>query len=74
MRSRGTEELLQVQQGTVTVEVAEQSITLETGDAVSFPGDVAHAYTNPGAEPARFSLTVFEPGVGSGHHQEASRD
>lgn len=72
--SRGTKELLQVQQGTMTVEVAEQSITLETGDAVSFPGDVAHAYANPGAEPARFSLTVFEPGVGPGHHREASHD
>ena len=72
--TRGTKELLQVQAGTMTVEVAEQSITLTTGDAVSFPGDVAHAYANPGAEPARFSLTVFEPGVGSAHHQEASHD
>lgn len=72
--SRGTKELLQVQQGTIVLEVAEQSITLETGDAVSFPGDVVHAYANPGAEPARFSLTVFEPGVGPGYHQEVSRD
>ncbi|MEX5259779.1 helix-turn-helix domain-containing protein [Kocuria sp. CPCC 205263] len=70
--TRGTKELLQVQAGTMTIEVAEQSITLETGDAVSFPGDVAHAYANPGAAPARFSLTVFEPGVGPGHHQEVS--
>ena len=70
--TRGTKELLQVQQGTVTLDVAEQSITLEAGDAVSFPGDVAHAYANPSAEPARFSLTVFEPGVGSGHHSEVS--
>jgi len=72
--TRGTKELLQVQQGTMTVEVAEQSIPLSAGDAVSFPGDVAHAYANPGAQPARFSLTVFEPGVGSGHHQEVSHD
>jgi transcriptional regulator with XRE-family HTH domain len=72
--TRGTKELLQVQAGAITLEVAEQSITLEIGDAVSFPGDVAHAYTNPGTEPARFSLTVFEPGVGSEHHQEASHD
>lgn len=72
--TRGTKELLQVQEGTMTIEVAEQSTTLETGDAVSFPGDVAHAYTNPGAAPARFSLTVFGPGVGPGHHQEVSRD
>jgi transcriptional regulator with XRE-family HTH domain len=72
--TRGTKELLQVQQGTITLEVAEQSITLEAGDTVSFPGDVAHAYANPSAEPARFSLTVFEPGVGSGHHSEVSDD
>ncbi|MFI7481528.1 helix-turn-helix domain-containing protein [Kocuria sp. M1R5S2] len=70
----GTKELLQVQQGTIAVEVADRTITLETGDAVSFPGDVAHAYANSGTEPARFSLTVFEPGVGSGHHQEFSDD
>ena len=72
--TRGTKELLQVQQGTVTLDVAEQSITLEAGDAVSFPGDVAHVYANPSAEPARFSLTVYEPGVGSGHRSEVSDD
>lgn len=72
--TRGTKELLQVRQGTITLEVAEQSIPLSTGDAVAFPGDVAHAYANPSAEPARFSLTVFEPGVGSGHHSEVSDD
>jgi transcriptional regulator with XRE-family HTH domain len=62
----GTKELIQVQQGSVTIEVADQSITLRTGDAVSFPGDVAHGYSNPAAKPARFSLAVFEPGVGPG--------
>jgi hypothetical protein len=39
---------------------------------VTFPGDVAHSYANPGTEPARFSLAVFEPGVGTGHRPEAS--
>ncbi|MEF3120360.1 XRE family transcriptional regulator [Kocuria flava] len=72
--ARGTKELLQVRQGTVVLEVAERSISLGAGDAVAFPGDVAHAYVNPGAESARFSLTVFEPGVGSGHHLEGSHD
>ena len=72
--TRGTKELLQVQQGAMTVEVAEQSISLDTGDALSFPGDVAHVYANPGTEPARFSLTVFEPGVGPDRHQDASHD
>ncbi len=59
----GTKELIQVQQGSVTVEVAGQPVTLAAGDAVAFPGDVAHGYANPGAQPARFSLAVFEPGV-----------
>jgi transcriptional regulator with XRE-family HTH domain len=60
----GTKELVQVQQGTIIVNVADRSVTLDAGDAVAFPGDVAHAYANPGSQPARFSLAVFEPGVG----------
>jgi quercetin dioxygenase-like cupin family protein/DNA-binding XRE family transcriptional regulator len=64
--SPGTKELLQVQQGTITVEVADQAATLDTGDAVAFPGDVTHSYANPGTRPARFSLAVFQPGVGPG--------
>lgn len=67
----GTRELLQVQQGTITLEVADQSVALEAGDAVAFPGDVAHSYANPSTQPARFSLAVFEPGVGSGSRSEA---
>jgi quercetin dioxygenase-like cupin family protein len=62
----GTEELVQVRQGTVTVEVAGEPVTLEAGDAIAFPGDVVHGYANPGPQPARFSLAVFEPGVGPG--------
>jgi transcriptional regulator with XRE-family HTH domain len=69
-----TKELLQVQQGTVTLEVADQSVTLDAGDAVAFPGDVAHSYANPGTRPARFSLAVFEPRVGSGSRSEAVDD
>jgi len=67
----GTKELLQVLGGEVTVDVAGQIATLQAGDAMTFPGDVAHSYANLGTEPARFSLAVFEPGVGSGHRQEA---
>jgi transcriptional regulator with XRE-family HTH domain len=62
----GTRELVHVQEGAVVVGVAGESVTLEVGDAVSFPGDVVHSYANPSAQPARFSLTVFEPGVGAG--------
>jgi quercetin dioxygenase-like cupin family protein len=60
----GTKELLQVQSGAMVVEVAERSFALGTGDAITFAGDQPHAYANPGTEPARFSLAVFEPGVG----------
>ena len=60
----GTKELIQVLEGTITVEAADQSIMLEVGDAVAFSGDVPHAYANGGASSARFSLSVFEPGVG----------
>lgn len=67
----GTKELLQVRQGSVTIVVAGEAFVLEAGDAVSFPGDVEHSYANPGSDPARFSLAVFEPGVGSGHRPEA---
>jgi quercetin dioxygenase-like cupin family protein len=67
----GTKELIQVLEGAVTLEVAEQSIDLQIGDAVAFPGDVAHGYANPGNEAARFALTVFEPGVGSATGVEA---
>jgi transcriptional regulator with XRE-family HTH domain len=68
----GTKELAQVQQGTIVVTVAGQSVTLSVGDAVAFSGDVAHAYANPGPQPARFSLAVFEPGVGFGYRAEAA--
>jgi len=68
----GTRELVQVQQGTVTVEVAGQPVVLEAGDAVAFGGDVAHSYANPGGQPARFSLAVFEPGVGPGSRSEVT--
>jgi mannose-6-phosphate isomerase-like protein (cupin superfamily)/DNA-binding XRE family transcriptional regulator len=68
----GTKELMQVQQGTVTVHVADQSVTLDAGDAIAFPGDVSHSYANPGPQPARFSLTVFEPGVGSARSEIAN--
>jgi transcriptional regulator with XRE-family HTH domain len=68
----GTRELVQVLQGAITVEVDGQPVVLDTGDAVTFPGDVPHCYANPGMQPARFSLAVFEPGAGSAYRQEAA--
>lgn len=60
----GTKELMQVHKGSVHVEVAGQSVSLAVGDAFGFPGDAPHVYANGGSKPARFSLAVFEPGVG----------
>ena len=71
---RGTKEILQVREGTVTVTVGDQVEVLEVDDAISFPSDVPHAYANDGSDPARFSLTVFEPGVGTSTKAEASHD
>lgn len=68
----GTQELVQVQEGTIALEVADQSVTLDVGDAVAFPGDLEHSYSNPGAQPARFTLAVFEPGVGPEPRSETS--
>ncbi|MGH9062173.1 MAG: cupin domain-containing protein, partial [Acidimicrobiales bacterium] len=67
----GTKELVQVQRGAIAIDVADQSIALEAGDALSFPGDVPHSYANPGKKTARFALAVFEPGVGSGPGSQA---
>jgi transcriptional regulator with XRE-family HTH domain len=70
----GTKELIQVQQGSITVEVAGEPVILNPGDAVAFPGDVPHAYASRDGQPARFSMAVFEPGVGSGSHLEVAGD
>lgn len=61
----GTQELLTVVDGPISVEVEGQATLLDAGDAIAFPGDVDHGYINTGMEIARFVLTVFEPGVGS---------
>lgn len=70
----GTKELLQVHEGKVTIAVADQSVTLGAGDAIAFPGDVAHSYAHAGTKSARFSLTVFEPGVGAGPASKVGDD
>lgn len=70
--SDGTRELLHVQEGAVTVEVDGDRYDLAPGDALTFHGDAVHAYINSTDAPARFSLTVFEPGVGAAHRTESS--
>jgi quercetin dioxygenase-like cupin family protein len=68
----GTHELLHVLQGTVLIEVADEAVTLQTGDALSFPSAAPHAYSNPHPAPARFALSVFEPDVGTSSRERAT--
>ncbi|MET9794800.1 helix-turn-helix domain-containing protein [Nocardiopsis alba] len=69
--SSGTRELLQVLEGSVTIVADGQVHTLDAGDALTFFGDVDHSYSNPNDVPARFTLCVYEPGVGHAHRSEA---
>ena len=61
----GTRELLQVQHGAVAVEVGDDVVRLEAGDAAAFHGDVPHAYAHADGDPARFSLAVSAPAFGA---------
>jgi transcriptional regulator with XRE-family HTH domain len=65
----GTRELLHVLDGQVELTVGEHTDRLDTGDAATFLGDVPHGYATPAEAtvPARFTLTVFQPHVGTGH-------
>lgn len=62
--SAGTRELLHVLTGSVTITVADESVMLSAGDAVWFAGDRPHTYANGGKRTSRFSLSVYQPGVG----------
>lgn len=57
----GTQELLQVREGVVSVEVNGEVVELGPGDAVGFRGDLPHSYASAGDQGARFALAVFEP-------------
>lgn len=69
--AEGTHELIHVLAGAIRIEVGDEALELGEGDAVSFPGDVDHSYANPHDGQARFSLTVFEPGVGDASRKDA---
>ena len=63
----GTKELLQVQRGHDHASRSPASrVTLDAGDAVAFPGDVAHSYANPGTEPAQVLPGRLRAGRGTG--------
>ncbi|ANJ27317.1 helix-turn-helix domain-containing protein [Agromyces aureus] len=68
--SAGTRELLHLLEGTIMIEVDGQTYELVAGDALTFFGDTDHWYANVSSAPARFSLAVFEPGVGAGPRSE----
>jgi quercetin dioxygenase-like cupin family protein len=63
----GTRELLLVLEGAVDLRVGDRTERLGAGDSAAFAGDAPHGYGAPAdaAAPARFALTVFQPGVGS---------
>lgn len=60
----GTRELLVVLVGALDLVVGDTEHRLKAGDSAGFDGGVAHAYRNASStRPARFILTVHEPGV-----------
>lgn len=61
----GTRELAQVIKGTLEIGVGDQRVALKAGDGITFRGDTEHSYANVGRGTVRFSLAVFEPGVGA---------
>jgi mannose-6-phosphate isomerase-like protein (cupin superfamily) len=63
--SPGTRELLHVVAGSVAITVADERVVLGAGDALWFAGDQAHTYANTGKRPARFALSVYQPGLGA---------
>ncbi|GAA4710202.1 cupin domain-containing protein [Promicromonospora umidemergens] len=68
----GTQELLEVLDGVLVVTVADEAFTLAAGDALTFTGDEPHSYANPADAVTRFSMTVYQPGVGPRHRTETN--
>jgi transcriptional regulator with XRE-family HTH domain len=54
-------ELLTVQTGNIALDVGDHHIEIPTGDSAWFDATWPHAYTNPGATAATFTLVVLEP-------------
>jgi transcriptional regulator with XRE-family HTH domain len=66
--SRGTREQVLVLSGELLLTIDKKEQLLGPGDAAGFRGDCRHRYqAAPGSNsPARFTLSVFQPGVGTG--------
>jgi transcriptional regulator with XRE-family HTH domain len=69
---KGTRELVHVHSGVLTLEVADDRFELSAGDAMTFPGDVNHAYANESAPPVHFSLSVLDPRPASSPERKAT--
>jgi len=61
----GTKELLHVLSGSVSMTVGDEGVELRAGDALWFSGHLPHTLANRKGRSARFSLSVYEPGVGA---------
>jgi transcriptional regulator with XRE-family HTH domain len=57
----GSLELVTVQAGEITLEVGDHHVEVPPGDSAWFDATHPHAYENPGATTATFTLAVLEP-------------
>lgn len=57
----GSLELLTVQTGTLALDVGDHHAEIPAGDSAWFDATHPHAYSNPEATPASFTLVVLEP-------------
>ena len=57
----GSLELLNVKAGTVTLDVGDDHVEVSAGDSAWFDATFPHAYSNPVATTATFTLVVLEP-------------
>ena len=57
----GSLELLTVQTGSVALAVGHHHVEIRTGDSAWFNATQRHAYSNPAATAATFTLVVLEP-------------
>jgi len=56
----GCREIVLVDEGCVSLEVAGHREVLGTGTAAVYPGDEPHRYDNPGNVPTRFTMAVLD--------------
>jgi transcriptional regulator with XRE-family HTH domain len=57
----GSLELFTIQTGTVALDVGDHHVELAAGESAWFDATWPHAYSNPGASAATFTLVVLEP-------------